>query len=217
MEVFRLIKQSITNAPPWALSWNKNYSWEARFTLTLDEATCVANATVKVMLDSTVDAAVTDAWAKAIHDAWSDRFKLCHADAGCCADGYTITADVEFVTSLADAHQYVTVDSETLLMCIWSASSALEISRVRHEFGHMLGNMEEYFTINGVDWGLPCSAIGVIPPHGTWPPPPPCTFAGTIMNVPVNDPADRHYELMSSGAASLLGAWCTTKAKGVPC
>ena len=57
-----------------------------------------------------------------------------------------------------------------------------------HEVGHMLGNKEEYFTVDGI-------------PHGPGRQP-----SGNIMNNPANPPVAAHYQLINGTADQLLGS-----------
>jgi hypothetical protein len=56
----------------------------------------------------------------------------------------------------------------------------------------MLGALDEYFTVNGVDYGA-----------GRQP-------GGNIMNNPANAPVAHHYDLIRAAAADLLGTTCST-------
>ena len=55
----------------------------------------------------------------------------------------------------------------------WGATDTVDVT---HEFGHMLGALEEYFTVNGIAWGAARQA------------------SGAIMNNPANPPVARHYD-----------------------
>ena len=185
--------ETISNAPHPFEAWNGTYQWHARFRVDVDEANCVVTVTVRIRLVGAITPAQQTAWETAIENAWSNRFKLC-CPCCCCSNGYRIAVDIQFVGS--GEHQVVNVGGSTTNMGNWGANDTVD---VRHEVGHMLGNLEEYFTINGVDW------------NGARQP------AGSIMNNPANDPAARHYDLMCAAVQRLLGSRCTTRATSQPC
>ena len=56
----------------------------------------------------------------------------------------------------------------------------------------MLGALDEYFTVNGVNWGPGRQA------------------AGAIMNNPANPPVARNYDTIRQAAGALRGATYTT-------
>jgi hypothetical protein len=105
-----------------------------------------------------------------------------------------IVCDLQFVTS--GEHQVVNVGTSTTNMGNWGAGDTIDVS---HEFGHMLGALDEYFTVNGTNWG-----------PGRQP-------TGSIMNNPANLPAARHYETVRAAAASLLGGALQTVDRNTPC
>ena len=78
----------------------------------------------------------------------------------------------------------------------WGASDTIDVS---HEFGHMLGALDEYFTVNGVAWGPGRQATGA------------------IMNNPANPPVARHYDTVRQAAGTLRGATYATVAQGTSC
>src|SRR6266567_781118 len=164
--------ETISNAPPGSEAWNGTYGWQARALVTVDESRCLVTATVRVRLTGTVTADQQTAWETAIEAAWSNIFKLC-CPCCCCGGGYTIFSDIQFVTS--GEHQVVNVGTSTSNMGNWGASDTVD---VRHEFGHMLGALDEYFTVDGVNWGAGRQATG------------------SIMNNPANPPEARHYDLI---------------------
>jgi len=102
-------------------------------------------------------------------------------------NGFPIHVAVQFVTS--GEHQVVNVGTSTTNMGNWGATDTVDVS---HEAGHMLGALDEYFTVNGVDYGLGRQADGA------------------IMNNPANPPAARHYDLILQAVRGLTGgAGCT--------
>jgi hypothetical protein len=185
--------QTISNAPPGSEAWNGTYGWRARFALAVDEARCRVNVTVRIRLNGSITAAQRAAWETAIETKWSNRFKLC-CRCCCCRNGYTIVADVQFVS--AGEHQVVNVGTATTNMGNWGAADTLDVP---HEFGHMLGALDEYFTVNGVDHDGARRADG------------------NVMNNPANDAAAHHYDVARAGVEGLLRSSCVTRAVADAC
>jgi hypothetical protein len=186
--------ETISNAPAGAEAWNGTYGWRARFLLTLDTPNCTAHVLVRVRLVGTITAAQRSAWETAIEAAWNARFKLCERRRCCCPDGLRIQTDIQFVNS--GEHQVVNVGASTTNMGNWGANDAVDVS---HEFGHMLGALDEYFTVNGVDWGPGRQATGA------------------IMNNPANLPVARHYECIRQAANALGGTTYSTVGQASNC
>ena len=192
-EVDEAVTQTITNAPPGFEAWNGTYAWRARFRLRVDQSICRVRVTVRVRVTGTITAAQLAAWETAIETAWNNIFKLC-CGGKCCSNGYTIVTDIQFVTS--GEHQVVAAGASTVNMGLWGATDTADVD---HEFGHMLGAPDEYFTVNGTDWG-------------------PGRQAGApIMNNPANPPVARNYDLIRTQAQALMGSTCTTRGVGDPC
>jgi hypothetical protein len=185
--------ETISNAPPGSEAWNGTYGWRARFLATIDEQSCQIRVAVRVRLVGAITAAQRTAWESAVEAAWNGRFALCCRPC-CCNDGSEIRCDIQFVTS--NEHQVVNVGATTTNMGNWGAGDTVDIS---HEFGHMLGALDEYFTVNGVDWGLGRQATGA------------------IMNNPANPPAARHYDTIRTAASNVLGTTCSTIVAGDGC
>lgn len=192
-EVDEARSQTITNAPA-ADNRNGTYGWRARFRVTVDEKRCTVTVLVRIRL---VGAASTAAQRTAIETAiesrWNNRFKLCCVCC-CCKDGYDIVTDVEFVDR--SEHQVVNLQDDTDDMTNWARNNTFDIP---HEFGHMLGALDEYNTVNGTDFGNPSS------PNGT------------IMNNSANNPVARHYDLIRDAVRALLGTRCVTRARNERC
>jgi hypothetical protein len=185
--------ETISNAPAGAEAWNGTYGWRARFLLTLDEPTCSARVLIRVRLVGSITAAQRSAWESAIEAAWNSRFRLCRRTC-CCSNGLQIVTDIQFVSS--GEHQVVNVGSTTTNMGNWGASDTVDVS---HEFGHMLGALDEYFTVNGVDWGAARQPTGA------------------IMNNPANPPAARHYDTVRQTAEALRSTTYFTIAQSSSC
>lgn len=185
-EVDEARTETISNAPAGAEAWNGTYSWRARFQTRVDQASCRITATVRIRLQGAITGAQRVAWETAIENAWTDRFKLC-CRCCCCPNGYRIAVDVQFVES--GEHHVVTVGNTTTNMTNWGRNDTVDVS---HEVGHMLGALDEYFTVDGTNWGA-----------GRQP-------DGSIMNNPANPPAARHYDLVRDSTRDLLGTRCRT-------
>jgi hypothetical protein len=191
-EVDEARTETISNAPPGAEAWNGTYGWRSRFFLRIEEASCVVRVIVRIRATGAT-AAQQSAWKTSIENVWSNIFKLC-AGSRCCSNGFDIVAEVQFVAS--GEHQVVVAGASTTNMGNWGASDTIDVG---HEFGHMLGCLEEYFTINGTDWGAARQP------------------GAPIMNNPANPPVARNFELVRSQAQGLMAAACTTKAAADPC
>lgn len=192
-EIDQARTETISNAPAGSEAWNGTYGWRARFLLTLDEPNCTARVLIRVRLVGTITAAQRSAWETAIEAAWNSRFKLCRRSC-CCSDGFEIATDIQFVTS--GEHQVVNVGASTTNMGNWGAGDTIDVS---HEFGHMLGALDEYFTVNGVNWGPGRQATGA------------------IMNNPANPPVARHYDTVRQAAGALRGVTYSTVPRSSSC
>ena len=95
--------------------------------------------------------------------------------------------DIQFVNS--GEHHVVNVGANTTNMSNWGAGDTTGIS---HEVGHMLGNFDEYYTVNGTAFGAPGSG------------------SGNVMNNPLNPPVWQHFDLVNRAVEELLGRTCRT-------
>lgn len=175
--------ETISNAPPGSEAWNGTYGWRARFLARVEERSCRVTVMIRIRLVGTITAAQRSAWETAIRDAWSGLFKVCADSQPCCVNGFPIHVTVQFVTS--GEHQVVNVGTATTNMGNWGATDTVDVS---HEVGHMLGALDEYFTVNGVDYGPGRQADGA------------------IMNNPANPPAARDYDLVLQTVRALLAS-----------
>jgi hypothetical protein len=194
VEVDRAITETITNDP----RGDGTYGWNARFLLSLDQPNCRVTVTVRIRVTGAITAAQKTAWKNAIEAKWSNTFKLCCREGccrGCCANGYAIVCDVQFVAT--GEHQVVAAGADTLDMGNWGAADTVDIT---HEFGHMLGNKDEYFTVDGINYG-----------PGRQP-------GGNVMNNPANQPVAKHFDLIRQEAELLIGGVnCTVKGAAEAC
>jgi hypothetical protein len=199
VEVDRQITETISDAPPPNEAWNGTYGWDTRFQLKLDQTLCRFTVQVRIRVTGAIAPAQLAAWKSALEAKWNNVFKLCCKEGCCtycCPQGYTIACDVRFVDS--GEHQVVVVGPSTTNMGNWSATDTIDIT---HEFGHMLGNKEEYFTIDGTPFGPGRQANG------------------NVMNNPANQAVARHFDLIGAQAQALIdaAATCTVKAVGESC
>jgi len=186
----------MSDAPPGFEAWNGTYSWHARFRTEIDQNECSVRIVVLLQTSNagtTLSTAQRDAWETALQNAWSNLFKLCCDDC-CCSSGYTITLDVQFVNS--NAHHIVNVQGSTTNMTNWGNT---DTTAINHEMGHILGALDEYYTVDGTAWGQPFQ-----------------NGAG-IMNNPNEAPLARHLDLVRDTVQTILGSKCITKAIGDSC
>ncbi|MFC1540207.1 hypothetical protein ACFL41_01805 [Gemmatimonadota bacterium] len=195
-EVDMSLSQEMTDAPAGKEAWNGTYGWHARFFVEVNQPDCAVYVTVRLRtINDGADLSNAEqvAWENALQNAWSNLFKLCYSGC-CCENGYPIHLDVQFVNS--NEHNIVNVQNSTTNMGNWGDSDTVSIC---HEMGHMLGARDEYYTVDGVAWGLPFQ-----------------NGAG-IMNNPNEAPLDRHYNLVRLAASILFWSSCETVAVGDQC
>ncbi len=194
-EVDVTMTQTITEATDPA--WNGTYAWHARFQVTVDQPNSSANVVVRVRVTGTSTEEQRLAWEAAIQQKWAG-FKICSSGGqhgGCCTGGYAINIDLRFVSS--GEHFVVTAGSSTTSMTSWGATDIVDVT---HEFGHMLGNKDEYYTVDGIAYGTPRQATG------------------NIMNNPANLPIAGHFTLICQQVQALLqSSTCTPLAAGQAC
>lgn len=214
LEVTTPVTETISNAPAAYSAWNGVFSWTSRFGILLNAT--ARTLTVVMRLYSTANAAVKTRWASAVERKWGGRFGLhvSGATAGAPAECYRINVDVQWVNNSADAHYTITPSTVgstsggragvggTTGMTHWGTADRVDIT---HEFGHMLGNTEEYFTTNGVDFTRGGARRGFR------------DAGGGVMNNPSGNPEPRHYELVRLNAATVLSVAETRCTVGTRC
>jgi len=213
-EVSQSVTETITNAPAYPDWNNKTFTWTSRFGLFYNAF--FGNLTIIMRLYSTASATVRTAWEQAIESKWSNRYSLAVRDARGNVSCYPLLVDVQWVDDPSRAHYTITPNAPgatsggraglggTTGMTGWGIADTVDVT---HEFGHMLGNTEEYFTTNGVDFTYGGTRTGFRDP------------GGGVMNNPAENPEPRHYELARRNAAALLGvpeANCTVLSLCIP-
>ncbi len=197
--------QVMSGAQPPNTAWNGTTLLTANYTLVVSRDPCSIRVIVKIKINGAITDAQKDAWQSTIESKWNNRMTLYCNDPGCakaCPDGYPVTCSPEWVTSGQD--QTVTAQpGNTIDEGTWGVDDP---AGVGHEFGHMLGNFDEYFIVNGKNWIE--TVKGVVYP---WNSP-----NGSIMNNPDNDPAQRHYELIRKEAGKAMGITCSFDAPPGP-
>jgi hypothetical protein len=194
--VDEVIRQRVERSP--FPEWNYSSRWHARFRLELDRRARSLVATVR--LYSTASADVKSAWSDAIVARWSHAREL--VVAGGRPRRYPIVIGIEWSGDAPSADHRVEPSDPalrrngtcglggTVHMNLWGTRDTVDVV---HEFGHMLGNTDEYFTTNGVDFTERGRKRGYR------------DVGGGIMNNSVEEPFDRHFELIRRKAAELLG------------
>jgi len=198
-EVNKPTTETISNAPAGASDWNKTFNWNAKFQVVYNLSS--KRITIVSRLYSTASDAIKTGWKNAIESKWGKgQFNL-EVWQGCEPKVFPIDVDIQWVNDPAKAHYTITPNAPgatqngragvggTTGMTGWGTADTTDVP---HEYGHMLGNAEEYFTTNGVDY----------------------TYGGTrsgfrdrgagIMNNPSESPFPRHYELVRTGFANMM-------------
>jgi hypothetical protein len=170
-DVNREITETISHAPATLSQWNGTYSWHSKWRLRLDLRAEVGKLEVIVRLKSSASDAVKTAWENAIVAKWDNKFAFCvlrdrpitirPGVVDRYAEMYPIRIVIAWVDNATDADYVVTANAAdateggragqggTTSMTGWGTADTQDMT---HEFGHMLGCPEEYFTTNGVDY-----------------------------------------------------------------
>jgi len=213
VQVSETADEVITNPPPdpaydpWR---NLHANWPVRYTVTVNRAKNEVRAKVKIKVTGTISDAQKAAWKSAVESAWNDKVKIVAPDPACpsFSGNYDVLVEIEYVTSGQDydvESMAPTADpgggthgaGGTMNMAQWGREDTHD---VRHEFGHMLGNVEEYFTTNGHDYSDGGKKAGFRDPDGG------------IMNNPDNDPLPNNYEIIRKYAQKAMGGiTCTLR------
>ena len=200
-EIDRQVEETISHAPAAFSAWEGTYRWRAKWRLKLDMRDETAELNVKVRLFSTASAATKRRWSRAIKRKWSGKFGFwVEADDG--DELYPINIDIEWVRDAASAHYTIAANAAgadeegraglggTTSMTGWGEADTTDVT---HEFGHILGCPEEYFTTNGVDYSRGGRRAGFRDP------------GGGVMNNPAGPALARNFSMIRKEAAKLRG------------
>jgi hypothetical protein len=199
------VSETISNCPSYPAYNNKTFGWDSKYQLKIDKANCKIAVTVKVKVTGTVTQAQKDAWKSAIESKWNG--KATFSCTGCdCPRALPVSIVLQYVDSgehydVAAQAPGATADGRAGLggtnsMTGWGTGDTVDIT---HEFGHMLGNPEEYFTTNGVDYTNGGKKQGFRDSDGG------------IMNNPANDPTLNNFEPIRKQVEKCMGGvTCTT-------
>jgi hypothetical protein len=202
-EVDREVEETISHAPAAFSAWEGTYRWRAKWRLKLDMRDDTAELNVKVRLYSTASTATKRRWSRAIRRKWSGRFGFwVDGEEGEADELYPINVDIEWVRDPADAHYTIAANAAdaseegraglggTTSMTGWGEADTIDIT---HEFGHILGCPEEYFTTNGVDYTRGGRRQGFRDP------------GGGVMNNPEGPALARNFAMIRKEGAKLRG------------
>jgi len=203
-EVSERISQTISNAPTGQEAWNGTYAWRSKFTLVVNRSECTVRVGVKLKVRGTITGDQTAQWRSSIEGAWNNRAKLICTDPSCpqaCTNGYRMVVAVQYVTS-GEHHYRIRAQNPgadsggraglggTTSMTRWGVNDTVDIV---HEFGHMLGNCDEYHTTNGVDYTYGGTVQGFRDPEGG------------VMNNPANPPNANNFDFIARQVQELIG------------
>jgi hypothetical protein len=200
-EVDREVEETISHAPAAFAAWEGTYRWRAKWRLKLDMRDDSAELNVKVRLFSAASRETKRKWSRAIRRKWSGKFGFyVEADDG--DELYPINVEIEWVDDAAKAHYTIAANAVgadeggraglggTTSMTGWGEADTTDVT---HEFGHILGCPEEYFTTNGVDYSRGGRRQGFRDP------------GGGVMNNPAGPALARNFNMIRREAAKLRG------------
>jgi len=194
-EVNLSVSQTITESPGPA--WNGTFAWSSKYTLIINFKDKTITAKFKLYV-SNPDAKKTK-WKSAIENKWSNKRQMEIVEDNSKPNEkeiYKIKVEIEWVDSSLTAHYTIRANASkateggragvggTTNMIGWGIGDTVDVP---HEFGHMLGNKDEYFTVNGQRFG-----------NGRQ------TNQG-VMNNPSENPHIRHFMPVKKQVAMCLG------------
>lgn len=199
-EVSEARSETISGAPAPYTAWNGTFNWTSRFNIVLDALRGRANLIMR--LHTTATPAVQAAWARAIESRWGSRMYLRIQPRGgrLAACKMPIHVDIQWQRRAADAHYSINPQGAggstggragsggTSSMTDWGTADTQDVT---HEFGHMIGNAEEYFTTNGTNYAT-AGRRGFR------------DVGGGIMNNPAEAARLRHFNLFREQVAIML-------------
>jgi hypothetical protein len=206
-EVSETVSETISGAPEKYKAWNGKYSWKSKFRVEPSRNPCGVKVIMKLKVTGTVTDAQKSAWKSSCEGKWSNKVKLKCPDPACteaCPGGYPVKVEIQWVDS--GEHYTITANSAaakeggragiggTTSMTGWGVDDTTDIA---HEFGHMLGCPEEYFTTDGTDYTDGGKKSGFRDSDGG------------IMNNPSNNPKPSNFEAIKKAAAAAMGLTCT--------
>jgi hypothetical protein len=197
------VTETISNASPGNEAWNGTYGFDSKFHTYANQSTQTVVATINIHTDGSADN--QKAWKQAVEAKWSNQVGM---DVNP-ADGqegppqhYSVRVVCNFVDDPKAADYEVKANSPgtteggrsgiggTTSMTGWGTNDTTDVT---HEFGHMLGNPEEYFTTNGHDYTAGGTKQGFRDPG-----------AG-VMNNPSGPAQEANYDSIRQSAARAIG------------
>jgi hypothetical protein len=197
------VSETISEAPNPYEAWNGTYNWDSKFHTYANQETHTVVTTVNIFTGA--DADTKARWRSAVEAKWSSQV---HLDVALPTgqegppQSYSVRVRCNFVDDASQADYTVAAQTPgadeggrsgqggTTSMTGWGVNDTNDIT---HEFGHMLGNAEEYFTTDGTDHTHGGTTQGFRD-----------TGAG-IMNNPEGPTLETNYESIRQSAARTLG------------
>lgn len=119
------------------------------FLLAIDHEACTVTVSVRIFLNPDGEVDLTDrkkaSWKAAIEDAWSDHFTLVRTAGRAPCHRYRILVEARWIADAGDPKDHtvrVRAGSDRPHMREWWSDG--DEGDAPHEFGHMLGNVDEY-------------------------------------------------------------------------
>jgi hypothetical protein len=200
-EVDENVTETISSAPAAFAAWNGTFNWQSRFRIQLNAM--IGEIWLVMRLSSTAPKNLQRVWERAIYNKWSGnkylKITIPGLTQGPCK--FLIRVDLRWVADPAKAHYTITPKAPgdvcgagiaglggTCSMTDWGTADNTDIT---HEFGHMIGNKEEYFTTDGQNFATG-GKVGFRDP------------GGGVMNNPAERARLRHFNLLKHQVADML-------------
>jgi hypothetical protein len=202
-DVDKEVTETISDASAGNEAWNGTYSWQSKFHSYANRGNHTVVATINLSSDGTEGEKAT--WRQAVEAKWSNKVRMEVTPPGGQQgppESYDVRVVCRFVDDAKKADYNVKAQRPgateegragkggTTSMTGWGVEDKVDIT---HEFGHMLGNPEEYFTTNGHDYTDGGKQAGFRDPKGG------------VMNNPDGPALASNFEQIRQSAARALG------------
>lgn len=187
----------------------ENLLCEHRFMLIINNSIPEIRVVIRLDLEASIEQKT--AWIQLVNNTWNNRIKLVCEDKDASVKEYPIVIDIQIeewnekIKRIYDTASLEEIQRNTphFLICVKRTGRAKEDEwplddprAIPHEVGHMIGNIDEYGTVNGQSY-ICNGSHGM---HGT------CSWCTHIMHCREGVPTFNNYNLILDEVRKMIGS-----------